>query len=86
MTNTQTFMIAAGKVDDTELTVMMRNAMLDHPGSERIRWLRQVEVALDGYGERHALSIDRVATILHLLGTEMDDGGAEMTNEVVVVG
>ena len=71
MNAAQSFMIAAGKVNDTELTVMMRTSMLDQPGEERFHWLKLAELALDGYGERHFKAAERVATVLRLLESEL---------------
>ena len=71
MNAAQSFMIAAGKINDAELTSLMRTTMLDQPGEERFHWLKLAVLALDGYGERHFKAAERVATVLHLLESEL---------------
>jgi hypothetical protein len=73
MTDVQSFMIAAAKISDPDLKAMIRTTMLGQPDGERQRWVRQIELALDGYGERHFKSAERIANILNVLETELQD-------------
>ena len=71
MSDARTFMIAARAASDAELTLLVRTSMLDRPSDERSHWLKQVEMALDGYGgAQHIKAADRVASVLQLLEAE----------------
>jgi hypothetical protein len=72
MTPVQSFMKAAGTLDDQELAGLIRGSLLAQDDSDRMRWLKQAEAALDGYGgERHLAQITRIGDILHDLAQEL---------------
>jgi len=73
MSDIQKFMsAAAADSDPCELADMMRAAMLDQPGGAQLHWLREIHLALDGYGgARHAGAAARVADGLRLLEGEI---------------
>lgn len=64
-------MNAAAVSEDTALGTLMRVTMLDQPAGERVHWLKEVELALHGYGgERNARSVERVGNVLRDLTAE----------------
>ncbi len=72
MNRTQAFMVAATKTDDPELTVMVRTSMMNQPGKERLNWLKQIELGLDGYGgDGHTKRVERISDILRVLEIEL---------------
>jgi hypothetical protein len=72
MTNAQNFMIAARNANDTELNGLMRTSMMNMPGPDRLGWLKQIELGLDGYGgPRHMSAVERIANILQSLEREL---------------
>ncbi len=72
MTPVQSFMKVAGTLDDRELADMIRATFLRQDNDDRMRWLKQAETALDGYGgERHLAQITRIGDILHDLAQEL---------------
>lgn len=72
MTPVQSFMKVAGTLDDRELADMIRSSLLRQDDDDRLRWLKQAEAALDGYGgERHLAQITRIGDILSDLAQEL---------------
>ncbi len=70
MTNTYAFINAGADVDDIRLAALIRAAFMDQHDHDRLNWLKQIELGLDGYGERHRETADRVRAILHQLTAE----------------
>ena len=72
MASARNFMTAASGLSDPELMDMIRMSMLENPDEERLHWLKQVELSLDGYGgERHFSSAERICAMLRLLEEEV---------------
>ncbi len=71
MKTTRDFLTAADTSDEADLAVLMRTSMLDQPEGNRLHWLREIELALDGYGgERHAKAAERIHNVLRDLTNE----------------
>lgn len=79
MSTAHNFMKAGNALDDQQLTGLIRVSLLEQQGDERLHWIRQVEVALDGYGgERHLALTTRIGDILRNLELELR-GDATLT-------
>lgn len=50
MKTARDFLHAADVQEDEDLTVLMRSTMLGRPVNERLHWLKEIELALDGFG------------------------------------
>ncbi len=74
MTNTNAFMLAGADSDDNHLTALIRSSLMGQHERERLNWLKQIELGLDGYGERHRDTAARIRSILRLLAREHDAG------------
>ncbi len=70
MSNTHTFVIAGADTDDTQLASLIRSSMLAQLERERPNWLKQIELGLDGYGDRHRDTAARIRNILRMLALE----------------
>lgn len=70
MSNTHTFVIAGPDNDDTQLASLIRASMLAQLERERPNWLKQIELGLDGYGDRHRDTAARIRNILRMLALE----------------
>jgi hypothetical protein len=75
MSNTHTFMIAGADADDTHLAALIRSSLLAQQERERPNWLKQIELGLDGYGDRHRDTAARIRNILRLLANERGQAG-----------
>lgn len=88
MFTTHTYMAAAGDADDKQLTSLLRRSFLAQPQRERSNWLKQIELSLDGYGDRHRDAAARIRNILRLLPLEQhgvvnfDNGAARGQHEI----
>lgn len=74
MSNTHTFMIAGTDADDSQLTTIIRSSYLAQQERDRPNWLKQIELGLDGYGDRHRDTAARIRNILRLLALERAAG------------
>lgn len=75
MSNTHTFMTAGADADDTQLAALIRTSLLAQQERDRALWLKQIELGLDGYGERHRDTVARIRNILRLLVNERGQPG-----------
>ena len=61
MATTGELMSATSTTDDEQLETLVRTSMLSQPVGTRQLWLRETELALDGYGgERNKIATDRL--------------------------
>jgi hypothetical protein len=68
-------MAAAPGLSDDDLAQMVRSAMLIQAIGTRQLWLRQLELALDGYGgERNRASSDRIRQAIHKVSSSLGSG------------
>lgn len=70
MTNTSTLMIAGANSDDEHLTALIRSSLMGLQERDRMNWLKQIELGLDGYGERHRETAARIGNIVRQLVDE----------------
>lgn len=70
MSTTHTFMLAGADTDDAQLTALIRTSLLAQHECDRSNWLNQIELGLDGYGDRHRDTAARVLNILRILALE----------------
>jgi len=70
MSNTHTFIVAGADANDADLASMIRSSFLAQRTQERAIWLRQIELGLDGYGDRHRDIVARIHNVLRLLSME----------------
>lgn len=70
MTNIHTLMIAGADSDDDHLTALIRSSLMGLQEGDRMNWLKQIELGLDGYGERHRETAERIGNILRRLVDE----------------
>jgi hypothetical protein len=69
------FMTAAANSDDHQLETMIRADMLLQPVGTRQLWLRETELALDGYGgERNQALGGRVRDAIRRVGLSLGGG------------
>jgi hypothetical protein len=71
LTSAHALMTAAPTADDAELQAIIQSSMRAQPVGTRQLWLRELELALDGYGgERNRALTDRIrAAILRVSGS-----------------
>lgn len=66
------FVRSGDGLNDDELVALIRERMLRIPAATQRNWLRQLILALDGYGGAHQLSAaHRVRAAVRLLETEL---------------
>jgi ADP-ribosylglycohydrolase len=63
-------MIAGADADDTQLAALIRSSLLAQQERDRPNWLKQIELGLDGYGDRHRDTAARIRNILRMLALE----------------
>ncbi|MGE4064953.1 MAG: hypothetical protein AB7E79_16430 [Rhodospirillaceae bacterium] len=75
MTTAHEFMKTAPALGDDDLAAAVRAAMLARPVGTRQLWLRETELALDGYGgERNKLISDRIRQVIRDLSAGLGAG------------
>lgn len=75
MTTPSEFMAAAATVNDDQLAEMVRTTMLAQAVGTRQLWLRQLELALDGYGgERNRVVTDRIRQAIKQVADGLGSG------------
>ncbi|MCB0066433.1 MAG: hypothetical protein KDD77_04740 [Caldilineaceae bacterium] len=75
MTNAKELMSAATTAEDSHLESMVRTSMLQQPVGTRQLWLRETELALDGYGgERNRALGDRVRDAIQRVSAGLGAG------------
>lgn len=72
MSNTLTFVMAGPGADDARLSTLIRSCYLARSPTDRVNWLLQTELGLDGYGDRHRDTVTRIRNILRLLKLELN--------------
>lgn len=70
MSSTYAFMMVGPETDDAKLVTLIRSSLLAQPERERFNWLRQMELGLDGYGDRYRDTAARIRNILRMLALE----------------
>ncbi len=71
------FVRSGGGLTEDELGVLVRERMLRIPAATQRNWLRQLILALDGYGgERHLSASAQVRDAVKRLDTALATGGA----------
>lgn len=75
MANAHDLIRAAPTVTDDELTSSVRTSMLAQPVGTRQLWLRETELALDGYGgEANKPSIERIRQAIRTVAGGLGGG------------
>jgi hypothetical protein len=75
VTTPSEFMAAASTLGDDQLADMVRAAMLTQAVGTRQLWLRQLELALDGYGgERNRALTDRLRHAIQHVASGLGGG------------
>lgn len=70
MSNTFTFIAAATDANDSQLLNLIRASFVAQQARDRKDWLTQIELGLDGYGDRHRETAARIRNVLRLLQLE----------------
>lgn len=69
------FMLAAPTLDDDKLEAMVRASMLERPIGTRQLWLRELELALDGYGgAKNGAVAERIRSAIRQVGEKLGVG------------
>jgi hypothetical protein len=75
LATTGELMSATATADDEQLEAMVRASMLSQPVGTRQLWLRETELALDGYGgERNKIATDRLRHAIRSVSASLGQG------------
>lgn len=75
MTNARELLRAAPTCTDDQIAALLRTSMLQQPVGTRQLWLREMDLAFDGYGgESNKRSIDRIRQAIRGVASELGGG------------